>query len=350
MSVSERPGVYTSVDVSSVLSASGRGRVVGIAARAEKGEKGKAVPIASYAEAAERFGGDSSLAALTMAAMKNGAPSVCAVPAATAEEPSTEDYTAAFAALMENTDIGVMVCGSHDADVHSAMKAAIEGASENAKYRIGIVDAAGTAAELAALAQSLNCERMVMAGPCAADSGGDALPGLAAAAIAGQTAAVSDPALPLNGAQLYGLEGLEFSCSDADVDTMVRGGVTPIENVNGEFFAVRGVTTRTKTNGAADSTWRELTTVLIVNDVIPTVRAALRTRFARSKNTAQTRGAIRTQVMIELENKLAHEIIDSYGNIRAEASAEDPTLCEVSFDFTAAHGLNRIELTAHITV
>ena len=67
---------------------------------------------------------------------------------------------------------------------------------------------------------------------------------------------------------------------------------------------VRGITTRTTTGGAQDITWRELTTILIVDDVIPSIRASLRSRFSRTKNTAQTRGAIRSQVIVELENKL----------------------------------------------
>ena len=78
-----------------------------------------------------------------------------------------------------------------------------------------------------------------------------------------------------------------------------------------------------------DTTWRELTTILIVDEVIPTIRSALRTRFARSKNTAQSRGAIRSQVVLELEEMKSRL---------------------VEFGFTVAHGLNRIYLTAHITV
>ena len=91
-------------------------------------------------------------------------------------------------------------------------------------------------------------------------------------------------------------------------------------------------------------------TILIVDDVVPTVRNALRSRFVRCKNNAQTRGAIRTQVVIELENKLSREIIDSYDSISVEPSASDPTVCVVSFAFTVAHGLNQIRLTANITV
>ena len=130
----------------------------------------------------------------------------------------------------------------------------------------------------------------------------------------------------------------------------MQGGVTPIESSGGKVSVVRGVTTRTSTGGEADATWRELTTVLIVDDVVPAVRRALRAKFPRVKNNAQTRGAIRTQVLIELEKKLRAEIIDDYGEVSAAASESDPGVCEVSFEFTVTHGLNRINLAAHISV
>ena len=171
-----------------------------------------------------------------------------------------------------------------------------------------------------------------------------------AAAVAGAIAGESDPAIPLGGAELKGVDGLEARYGDTEIDTLVRGGVTPVEQAAGVVSVVRGVTTRTKTGEAADATWRELTTIRIVDDVIPTVRDALRARFRRAKNTEQSRGAIRSQVVLELENKLAREIITGYGEVSVEADADNPTVCLVDFSFTVAHGLNQIWLSAHITV
>ena len=113
---------------------------------------------------------------------------------------------------------------------------------------------------------------------------------------------------------------------------------------------MRGITTRTTTGGESDTTWRELTTILIVDDVIPAVRSALRSRFSRTKNTAQSRSAIRSQVIVELEKKLSAQIIESYGEVTVTASADDPTVCLVEFSFGVAHGLNQIYLTVHMTV
>ena len=348
MANNERPGVYSTVEVSSTLSSAGTGKTVGVAAVSALGTKGACSSVGSYGEAVSLYGVDSSLTKLIKVLLLNGAASVKAVPVSVAATATTEDYTAAFAVLMKKEDITVMVCDSRSTDVLGAMKSAIDGASENCKYRIGIVESGGTVAETAAKAQTLNFERMVMVYPAIEATG--AIVGAAAAAMAGIISAGNDPALPVNGAELAGIDNISRIFSDSEITTLVQAGVTPIESVYGSPCIVRGVTTRTKTAGAADTTWRELTTVLIIDDVIPSVRNALRTKFPRVKNTAQSRGAIRTQVIIELESKLKKEIIDAYSSVTATADEEDPTVCNVGFEFTVAHGLNRIILSAKISV
>ena len=159
-----------------------------------------------------------------------------------------------------------------------------------------------------------------------------------------------DPALPVNGAGLRGIGGTAASLTEGEIDSLVRGGVTPLESLGGVTSPIRGITTKTKTGGAADASWREITTILIVDDVIPTLRESLGAKFLRSKNTARNRGAIRAQVIVELERKREAEIIEGYGEVTARASEDDPTVCEVEFPFAVAHGLNQIYLTAHITV
>jgi phage tail sheath gpL-like len=346
MSVNERPGVYSSYEVSSTLAGRTDGGVAGLAAVAAAGSVGTAVTVTSYTQAVAAFGADCDMAKLIRLLLENGASQVVAVPAAVGGAATTENYAAAFAVLMQDSRVKYMLCGSRDAAVHAAMKTAIAAGGENFKYRIGIVEADGTAAELISAASALNWERMTIVG----NAEKDGVPGAVAAAAAGCVAGSRDPALPLNGAVLYGLGELKNSFADGDVNALILGGVTPVESVSGEISVVRGITTRTTTAGEADATWRELTTILIVDSVIPSIRAALRTKFARAKNTAQTRGAIRTQVVIELEDAVAREIIDGYGAVTAAADSADPTICDVSFDFTVAHGLNSIRLTAYITV
>ena len=349
----ERPGVYSSYDASAVVSAGRAAKAIGVAAKSVKGTTGQAVTVTSYAAGVAAFGEDSAsepgMSTILRLLFANGASTVTAVRVAAAG--ALKDYENAFAVLGEQ-DVQILVCDSTQQTVQQALRSAVEDASAARMERIAVVGGDDeSVSELVNHAAALNSERMVLVGPDALDSGGGTLPGVfAAAALAGVIASGRDPAVPLNGAEIRGLGGLSAAYSDDEIDQLVQGGVTPLECVAGTVSPVRGITTRTTTGGAEDTTWRELTTILIVDDVVPAVRRALRSKFSRAKNTAQSRGAIRSQVIVELEKKVTEEIIDSYGEVTVQASEDDPTVCLVEFSFAVAHGLNQIYLTVHITV
>ena len=226
-------------------------------------------------------------------------------------------------------------------------------ASASRRERIAVAAGAKgeTVSALVERAAALNSERMVLVAPGSIDAEGTGLDGLeVAAAVAGAIAAQRDPAIPLGGAVLQGLKGLAASYHDNELDMLILGGVTPVEMLGGEAVVVRGVTTRTTTGGEADATWRDLSTILVIDTVIPALRSSLRSKFRRAKNTARGRGAIRAQVVLELENFMAREIITAYDNVAVTADEEDPTRAIVDISFTVAHGLNQLWLSAHITV
>ena len=350
VTVHQRPGVYSSYDASAVVGGGGSGRLVGVAAVNTRAPAGVLHIITSYEQAVERFGndGDEGMAELIRLALRNGAGGVAAVPVT-----SEAGYAAAFELLANTDDLAVALCGSTELTVQQALRDSVIQASEARRERIAVVAGAEgeTVDELIARAKALNHERVVLTAPETLSRSGAAISGLpAAAAVAGAIAGERDPAVPLGGAELSGLYGLARRYEDRELDLLILGGVTPVESAGGTVSVIRGVTTRTATGGAADATWRELATVRIVDDVIPSLRDALRSKFRRAKNTPQSRSAIRAQVVLELENKLAREIITGYDNVAVTADKEDPTRCLVDFSFTAAHGLNQIWLTAHIAV
>ena len=383
--IHERPGVYSSYDASTAVRGGRAVRTVGVAAKSVSGTAGQVVRLTSYEMGLSAFGEDDAgtpgMSTILRLLFLGGASTVAAV------RVEGEDYTAAFAALQAAEDVQVVVCDSGELTVQQALRASLESASAARRERIAVVGMSGAStAELVERAKALNSERMVLVGPDGLDSSGKVLPGIfaaaavaaaaavtsermvlvgpdgldssgkvlpgifAAAAVAAAAAVTRDPAIPLNGMPLPGLGGVSAAYGDNEIDLLVRGGVTPLEAVGGIVSPVRGITTPTSTGGADDTTWRELTTILIVDDVIPTIRQSLRSRFCQTKNTAQTRGAIRSQTIVELENKLRAEIIDSYSDVTVSVYEDDPTVCLVEFSFAVAHGLNQSYLTAHITI
>lgn len=348
--IHERPGVYSSYDASSVIRGGRAVRTIGVAAKSTAGTANTPVTLTSYSAGLTAFGEDADgkpgMSTMLKLLFQNGAATVVAVSV------SDEDYSAAFAALQTKDSIHILVCDSDSESVQQNLRDSINSASETRRERIGVVGMSNAdTTALTERAAALNCERMVLVGPDVLDSDGSQLPGIfAAAAVAGAIAVSSDSAVPLNGVTLKGLSGTAAAYNDNEIDLLVRGGVTPLESTAGVVSPIRGITTRTMTGSTPDATWRELTTILIVDDVIPTIRSSLRSRFAQAKNTAQTRGAIRSQVIVELESKLRAEIIDGYSDVTASVYEDDPTICLVEFTFAVAHGLNQIYLTAHITI
>ena len=344
----ERPGVYSDYDASSVTAGGSTERVIALIGKAEA-EEGL-YTVTSYASGKETFGETSELGKMLALAYRNGAGTVLAYPVA---EDTEAAYQAALAKVLAEKSARFCVIASAQEKAQLALRDALEAAAGQRGECIGLVGMQSpTLAELTARAGKLNSERMVLLAPDIYLNGEESAAGgyLAAAALAGVLCDQSDPAMPLNGQVLQGISGVTAVYEDTEYDALVAAGVTALECVGGRVSVIRGLTTRTKTGGAADQTFRELTTMLIVDDVIPSIRSALRTRFVRAKNNALTRNAIRNQVVIELEDRIEKEIIERYDHLSVTAAADDPTTCLVEFEFSVVHGLNRIYLTAHISV
>jgi phage tail sheath gpL-like len=344
----ERPGVYSVYDASSLVRSNGVKNVVLLAKDGGSADGTQVSVWHTYTQVVEKLGEKSVMAELVRVLLLNGAAAVYGIPV-------SEDgqYAKAIETAGKLENIGVVVCDSTDLTVQQAVRDGVAEASGARMERIAVLPG-GVGEETQALcerAEALNSERVVLVGPEAVGMDGTAAGCvLCAAAVAGAIAGEGDPAVPLGGAVLKGLNGLNVRWSDNEIDTLVRGGVTPLESMNGSISVVRGITTRTKTGEEEDTSWRELSTVLIVDEVIPGIRSALRSRFQRTKNTQQSRNAIRSQVILELESRINREIITGYENVSVAALEGDPTVCLVEFAFTVAHGLNQIWISAHITI
>lgn len=336
----QRPGVYSSYEASSLTAAVSGGKAVAVVAAAPEDLGGDPCCWTSYSRALADAG-QCTLTQLAGIALKNGAGKVWGIPAG-------EDYNAAIKAAAALDDVAVVVCDSTELSIQQALRDMAEECAGLRKERIIVAACAvdESVEQLVVRAAELNSERVVLVAPGAAQANGITC----AAAVAGAIAGNTDPALPLGGVELSGIEGLSAAYEDGDIDLLVKGGVTPLEMMSGKGCVVRAVTTRTTTGGVTDATWRELSTILIVDEVIPTIRKALRAKFSRAKNNEQTRGAIRSQVVLELETCKAREIIDGYGDVTVNPAETDPNVCVVEFDFAVTHGLNQIWLSAHITV
>ncbi len=339
----ERPGVYVEYDTTS-RSVSPGSRTAGIAAR---GSGSGLYRFSSAQTAKQTFPESTTMGKMLQLAFLNGAAQVLCCPVSAA---TTAAYTTALTTLLEAGATALAV-DTASSSILSAIGALL--VQEEARAALCFAGLGNpTVSELSSAAQSINCERLVLLGPDVRYAGASGYGGgcLAAAALAGLLSAQTDPALPLNGVALLGLEGVSLKLTEGEIDTLVQAGVSPLEAVGGQPCLIRAVTTRSSTQGVADNTWQELTTLCIFDDVIPAVRDSLKAKFLRRKNTAITRNAIRAQVAIILDDRLHRQIIESYENLLVEAVEGEPTACRVSFGFQVVQGLQRIHLRIHMIV
>lgn len=344
----ERPGVYSDYTVSRVTASGGGRKTVGMVgvSPAQAG----LYTLTAYHDAVAAFGADSSLCRMVRHAIEAGAGKILAYSIPEATETA---YSDAISALLAEGEQGFYTVDSDLSSVQLRLKTAVEAASRNKAESLCVLGmTAPTKQALLDRAAALNSPRAVLVGPDVLAEGQTEYCGgpFAAAALCGLLSGQTDPALPLSGARLPGFAGVSDRFEETEIDALVRGGVTVLEAEGGQVTVLRAVTTKTTEGSAPDDTFREVNTMLVLDDVIPGIRQALAARFARAKNNAVTRSAIRNLVIVELEGRLSREIIDSYDGVTVEASSTDATTCLVSFGFTVTHGLNHIYLTAHISV
>ena len=309
MEYHERPGVYSNYEMSTVLSSGSGNQTVGLAAVMEGSSM---LTITSVSQAEKLLEAEPVALNLVRLLLLNGAGTVLVYPSA---DDSVESYCAAAKALLAEKQARLMICDCDHENVQLGMKAAILEAAEEGNECIGVAAMASTSVTpLVARAAALDSERMVLVAGSAKLSWDEGVDGSVdgAAAVAGLLAGETDPAVPVHGVALKGIGTVSQRFTETEIDTLVQGGVTQLEAVGGTVSIIRAVTTRTTTEGNPDASWRELTTIRIVDDVVPGVRNALKAKFIRRKNNETTRGAIRAQVVVELEKRKKREIIDDY--------------------------------------
>ncbi len=342
----ERPGVYSDYTSNGILQNPAQGNIVGIVAVTAKGEQNKVYSIKKASDAITVFGDTGLMATLCRASLDNGASIIKAV---SCGKDDSIDYESAFNALKVVSGIKVIVCDSEDSSVNGKLKASVVEASENSKERIGVASCSSNVAK--SLAGTLNSERMIVVCQSLKDGEDSISSCVLAASIAGKIASSSDPSATFNSCKINGYTKLALNFTESDIDDYLESGVTVFEKVAERLEIIRLVTTKTKdSQGNIDRTFHDINTILIADDVIPSVRNTLSTLIGSAKNNSKTLSAISTQTAVQLENKRKQGIIQAYETPLVTLSEEDNSICIVDIQFAVQKGINQIVISAIINV
>lgn len=322
-----RPGVYTQTDIYSAGAApSCRGGAV--VAQGGAGDTPGAVVTLCDAQADELADG-TMLHTLALALWNAGVRPVYAVAAG-------EDYAAAYAACRTLPVAAVLADGGAQ-----ALAEHIDSCCDAGRERIGVVGISDPE-QARETAQALNCAGVLIA----CDGGTKAH--LAAAGLA--AAALNDGAQSFSGAEISFAGSFDGTLTDEQVELLLAAGVTPVEQADGRVLCVRARTTKTRTNGALDGTFSDLSTVLAVHDVLRSVRGAVERRLHGLRNNPVTRASIASQITVELQAKRTLGVIDSFEPPQVQTHPQDAGICVAVIAVRVAPEVQQIVLRAQFLV
>ena len=216
---------------------------------------------------------------------------------------------------------------------------------------LGVAGMKGASADaLVARAKALCCARIVLTGPDVLAQDEAVADGFcAAAAVGGAIASLSTPVVPLHDVALFGLQSLSALYTDDELDKLLQAGVTPVQLSGGRMCALRILTTRATAEGPEGESFRSLNATLVTDELLRDLRAALAARFRAAQNSTLTRTAIRSAVLLVLQDYRARGWLSAFGALRVYADAGDASLCRVEFTYSIPAGLHRIALSAQMT-
>ena len=342
-----RPGVFSAYTVTSGTPAERSEQYAAVCAPARGGEAGRVYRVTTLAEAEAVFTGTLLTAARLL--LGCGVAQVVCVPATVdGTAPNDEAYGRAFAAMEELDNIGAVVCDCPRVGVQRLLLESVERSCKHLKERIAVVTA-DTADMAEANAKALDSERVCLCWPpCRYGGASDGF--VTACAFTGRLL-TSAPAAPLSGEALSREVALASdNVPESEVQRLLRAGVTVFETTGAGVECIRAVTTRTKTGGVDDATFRNLSTVRIIDSILGRARAGLKLLLRSSRSRGAALPSIVSQMTVLLAEARDEGLVNSFEAPRASLSAEDPSVCVVELAFEAATAINQIHIMAHISV
>jgi hypothetical protein len=263
------------------------------------------------------------------------------------------NYTSALnALLLEEVDIIVPV--TNDPTITALVQAHVATASttKGRRERMAIVGGTPAAsfgttdlyvADLVSKAAALANERVMLVGPGIKRPNSAGVlttygPEYLAAIIAGLAAAQAVGETPTG--KFIKLVGLDAQFTQGQIETLLLGGVCPVEFVKGQGFkVVQAVTTWQTDNNPIHREW----SVRRVGDVLmKDIRRTLNAQFIGARGDATTVQSMLTTVVQRLQRFLSDRALTAFRNVSVSVAN---TVATVSFEFSPTEPIDYILIT-----
>lgn len=280
-------------------------------------------------------------------AFGNGAPEVIIQPSLTS---GITDFTNAFAALQDIDNIAYIVPISGNSSIHAAAEAHCTSMNTQGFYRSCIVGKDGSAttvlpATLRAAAQAFNDENVTLISPAAFEiinpvTGSVTVIGshYVGAVVAGALAA-RDPQIPLTRKPFALLSDVHDFRSRSDKSLDDAAGLFVIENMGGVIRCYHSLTT-----AAGNVNTREQSVVRVKHEIARTLGFRINQAIiGQVMPSSAVSRFLNGYVSGILDSFVQTQMIDSYANVASRPTA-DPTIVEVTFQFTPIYPINQVNV------
>ncbi|MBQ4100206.1 MAG: hypothetical protein IJC83_01525 [Oscillospiraceae bacterium] len=342
-----RPGVFSKYSAYAISSNKTASKACAVVAKSSIGADGKVYELFSTSDALSAFledGDNFIINALCKILFAGGVSKIYAV-SVDSENP---DYETAFNLIKETKGIGAVVCDSFDVSVLLALDTSVKLASENGDERIAFAGG-NFSDDFENVAKTLNSERFCVTAPCGIldeKTSGSFL----AAALAGAVLTAEDAGTNFSGVSVLGLDGIYGAFSESRIDNLISSGVCVFENINSAPEIIKAVTTKTTENGALDYTYRSLNSILIIDDVLKSVRENLKVMLKNLKNNEVSIGTVRSLIAVLLQEKLNQNLISSFVSPKVYKSESEPDVLIAELEFDVTLNINQIHIIAKVNI
>jgi len=209
----------------------------------------------------------------------------------------------------------------------------------------GVYALVGTLAQATTLAGAVNSGRLTGA----AIRGVYRLPWEISAGYGAVIASEEDPAYPLDGLVITGLDvpAIGDRWIRTEQEVLLKNGVTPLEAAadGTSVTIVRAISTYTKdTQGVQDVSLLDLTTIRTLDYVRKAVRTRWALRFPRSKLSARTPPAVRSEtldVLLKIEElEIIENVLANKDKLIVQFDGQDPNRLNVRIPVDVVNGLH----------
>ena len=314
MTKTYRPGVYSQYDIiSQRRSLQDRYAFYCGAAKVREGKSipaGGVVQIHSRQELEEYFDaqGGALFCAVCGILLDSGVSGVYAVPLTIDGTAAAENlYEPAIQKLCEVKRSGVILCDSQAQTVLQKLVEQVQLASQNERERLAVGGVAKAQAQQ--IAKALNCERLVLCCQAGSDGETESSVILTAAALAAMLVG-SEPMDNLHGKVLESLTEID-PLEEQEVESLLGSGVTVLESLDGAVSCIRCVTSRTLTGGEEDRTFASVNTVMMIDDIIRSVRERL-SDLLRGSTILFSQDSVASQAAVVLDQKQQEGMVTSF--------------------------------------